>query len=208
MCFGFGTSYALGNADDLNSETNDVCVLIPYECIPSQWAVEYINEAVDMEILDTEKTYNYTSPITRLEFCELIFEAIKKHSGLGNKLDISFPSPFSDTDSQAVTLMNVAGIINGKSDTIFAPDDFLTREEAATIIVRTVDVLGTPVSTEVYYEFKDLDQISDWAMDSVQKICNFKFMIGVGDNRFAPKDTFTTEQAITTIVRAFKQLKQ
>lgn len=95
------------------------------------------------------------------------------------------------------------GIINGKSDTEFAPDDLLTREEAAVILNRMVNkTIPVPV-TEMYFVFDDEAGISDWASDSIQIMCNMNVMNGVGKNTFAPKDTYTTEQAIATIVRVY-----
>ena len=82
-------------------------------------------------------------------------------------------------------------IIKGKSETEFAPNDSLTREEAA---------------TEIYFDFADGAQISDWAINNVQVICNMGIMQGVGDNRFAPKDLYTTEQAIATLVRIYNEI--
>ena len=206
MCIILGCScingFAQGAVDD---------AFIPYDktdlYAPSDWATEYVEYAFSAGIIDAKEEYRFTSPITRLEFCEMVFNAVKLHSGLGSVLDIPISSPFTDTDSHAVALLNYAGIINGKSETEFKPDDFLTREEAATIVVRTVDRIGSLSATEIYFDFKDGNEISDWAMESVQKICNLGFMIGVGDNRFAPKEIFTTEQAVTILVRVFEELK-
>ena len=57
--------------------------------------------------------------------------------------------------------------------------------------------------TELWFEFDDIDYISDWAMDAVQTMCNMNVMNGVGNNNFAPQEVYTTEQAIVTITRAY-----
>lgn len=173
---------------------------------PSDWAVEYVEYAYSVGLIDVKQQYEFITPITRLEFCEMAYVAVKKHMGIDDT-DIELPSPFTDVDSQAVTVLNYAGIINGKSATEFAPNDYLTREEAATIVVRTVDFAGGVNETKTYFDFADGNTISDWASSSVQRVCNMGLMIGVGDNKFAPKQIYTTEQAITTLVRAFKKLK-
>ena len=101
-------------------------------------------------------------------------------------------------------MLNALGIINGKSKTEFAPNDYLTREEAATIIYRLIDKIYPDwVATEIYFDFADSSQISDWAMNNIQFICNMGIMKGVEDNKFAPKDNYTTEQAIVTLVRVY-----
>ena len=94
-------------------------------------------------------------------------------------------------------------IINGKTETEFAPNDLLTREEAAVILNRMVNkTIPVPV-TEMYFNFDDESSISGWASDSIQVMCNMGVMNGVGNNKFAPKETYTTEQAIATIVRVY-----
>ena len=54
-----------------------------------------------------------------------------------------------------------------------------------------------------YITFVDSADISDWAMCSIQTIYKLGIMQGVGNNNFAPKDNYTTEQAIVTLVRVY-----
>ena len=111
-------------------------------------------------------------------------------------------SPFADTDNEHVAALHAMGIISGESETAFAPSDSLTREEAAAILYRLIrKIYPNAAATERYFEFADGAQISDWAMSPVQTICNMGIMSGVGDNKFAPKDLYTAEQAIATLVR-------
>ncbi|MCH5188451.1 MAG: S-layer homology domain-containing protein, partial [Oscillospiraceae bacterium] len=83
-------------------------------------------------------------------------------------------------------------------------NDYLTREEAATIIIRMINKVMPMPATEMWFEYDDIDEISEWASDSIQTISNLGFMNGVGNNKFAPKDTYTTEQAIATLVRVYE----
>ena len=86
------------------------------------------------------------------------------------------------------------GIINGKAKGIFAPHDFITREEAATILDRIC----------VYdFRFHDDEAISEWAKSGVYHMQFIGIMNGVGDDLFAPQDTYTVEQAILTMVRIY-----
>ena len=168
----------------------------------SQWAKEAVAEAKKIKLVNADGNYNYTAFITREEFCELIFNYINNFSdGL---TAIYAENPFTDTDNAHIGVLNALGIINGKSKTEFAPNDYLTREEAATIIYRLIDKIYPDwVATEIYFDFADSSQISDWAMNNIQFICNMGIMKGVEDNKFAPKDNYTTEQAIVTLVRVY-----
>ena len=169
----------------------------------SPWAKETISEAKRLTIIKTDGTYNYTAFITREEFCELVFNYIENFSESAFSVNIIKP-PFTDTDNEHIGMLNALGIINGKSETEFAPNDSLTREEAATILYRLIkNIYPDSAATEMYFNFADSDQISDWAASSVQVICNMGIMNGVGNNKFAPQDLYTTEQAVATLVRIY-----
>ena len=168
---------------------------------PSDWAVSDVKKAEALNITEKGKVYRYRMSIAREEFCELIYNycynVIKEVDTVagGNK--------FTDTTNSKIIRLNAMGIINGKTETEFAPNDLLTREEAAVILNRMVNkTIPVPV-TEMYFNFDDESSISGWASDSIQVMCNMGVMNGVGNNKFAPKETYTTEQAIATIVRVY-----
>ncbi len=207
-------AYGNGKEDKIN--------ISPVSC--NDWAAGEIEDAANMRILDWKEDDDFTVPITREEFCELVYSYIT--NVLNNVLDEEIkPNEYKrvvDTESYAVQCLVGAGIIEGKSvveicalplangegipnfyDITFAPNDYLTREEAATILLRLVNAtIDVPV-TEMYFEFEDGNDISKWAETAVQVMCNMGVMKGMGENKFAPKDTYTTEQAIATIVRVY-----
>lgn len=165
----------------------------------SPWARETVSEAKKLKIIQADANYNYTAFISREAFCEMVFNYMENFSDVSAD---SVKSPFADTDNEHVAALHAMGIISGKSETAFAPSDSLTREEAAAILCRLIrKIYPNAAATERYFEFDDGAQISDWAMSPVQTICNMGIMSGVGDNRFAPKDLYTAEQAIATLVR-------
>ncbi len=169
---------------------------------PSDWALADVEKAEALEITDSNKIYRFRMPISRQDFCELVYSYYKKYAD--EVMVVNAGNPFLDTENQDVIVLYALGIIKGKSETEFAPNDLLTREEAATILLRLISVAHPEwAATELFYEFADIEEISDWAMNSIQTICNMGIMKGVGDNRFASKDTYTTEQAITTLTRVY-----
>ena len=168
----------------------------------SEWAEDSIETAKEINIINGN--YNFPGAITREEFCGFVFSYIENFSGSAFSIGIIKP-PFTDTDNEHIGVLNALGIINGKSETEFAPNDFLTREEAAVIVCRLIkEMYPEAAATEMYFDFADSAQISDWAMNSIQVICNMGIMKGVGDNKFAPQDLYTTEQAIATLVEVYK----
>ena len=54
-------------------------------------------------------------------------------------------------------------------------------------------------------DMADSDSISDWARDSVKKVCALNIMQGMPDGTFAPKNPYTREQCYATFVRLCKK---
>ena len=171
--------------------------------LPSEWAAKDVDYALAVGITDYGKDYLYKENITREEFCELIYNLIVLTS---DEITAPITDSFTDTKNDKILMLNGLGIINGKSATEFAPNDYLTREEAATIIVRMVNKVFPMAATEMWFEYDDINEVSEWASDSIQTISNLGFMNGVGNNNFAPKDTYTVEEAIVTILRVYNAL--
>ena len=168
---------------------------------PSDWATADVEKAKALNITTDDVIYRYRMSITREEFCNLAYNYIVE---FGKDLEVSNSHKFNDTDNVKIEALSSLGIIKGKSETEFAPNDLLTREEAATILNRLINVVHPGLAnTEEYFEFADGAKISDWAMSDIQRICNMGVMKGVGNNNFAPKDNYTTEQAIVTLVRVY-----
>ncbi len=170
----------------------------------SDWAKSDIEKAISLNIVNYGGNYNFTAPITREEFCELIYNYYERYA---DEIEVvNAGNAFSDTSNHDVLVLHALGIINGKSKTEFAPDDLLTREEAATILNRLINVAhpGTGTDTQ-YITFADSEDVSDWAIDSIQTIYKLGIMNGIGNNNFAPQQHYTTEQAIVTLVRMYSR---
>ena len=167
----------------------------------SEWAWADIDKAHALNITNYGGNYDFSGAITREQFCALIYNYVAEFGELPAD---SGHIVFIDTDNTKIRVLNTLGIIKGKTETQFAPNDLLTREEAATILNRLINVVHPGLAnTELYFEFADGTQISDWAMNDIQRICNMGIMKGVGNNNFAPQDNYTTEQAIVTLVRVY-----
>ncbi len=207
----------------------------PASTTPADWAKEDVEKALEIGILDADKTYYFGSFITREEFCEIIYNLVNNKLDLTNgykdvKSDIFVKKPISeisikDTDTKAVFELIRSGIINGKKveireatnliepstdvikyhyDVTFNPDDLLIREEAATIISRVLELYPDISYTEMYFEYDDEKDISDWAKEAVQKLSNAKIMEGYGGGVFYPKSHLSTEEAVVMLIRVYE----
>ena len=165
---------------------------------PSDWAKKAVETAKSSGLLLENQQKRYRKNITREDFCEIAYELPAVKNAL-----INTPAnytAFSDTDNEKVLAMYSLGIIKGVGAGSFAPDRYITREEAAAILEKIyfLSEKQKPVSD---YRYEDDNSISPWAKDAVYLMRDTGIMYGVSESAFSPALAFTTEQAIATIVR-------
>jgi len=167
----------------------------------SGWATEVVERAYAEGFIPvTLGISDYTQPISREKFCELAMALLTK---CGIQAE-SVEEPFADTDSTTVAALYNLGIINGKSETEFAPNDLLSRQEAATILCRASEKMGKAFAATLdEFVFNDDSLIADWAKTQVYTMRAMGIMQGVSDVEFSPLGTYTAEQAVATMVRLF-----
>ena len=173
---------------------------------PSEWSREYVYKAISYGIVPQYLQGNYQNYITRAEFCTLLTKMIEKYTNkeiieLMNEAPYN-PKIFEDSYYEYVYYMSYLGIVNGVSETEFNPLGEITREEAATMLMRTAKYLGIDTTATTY----SYDDVSSWAQEGVNFVTYRNVMHGT-DKGFEPKGKYTKEQAITTFVRFYENLQ-
>jgi len=98
-----------------------------------------------------------------------------------------------------VELMASKLIVNGVSDTRFAPDISITRAEFAALLVRA---LGIKMEDKIEYAtFRDVSG-DDWYAPAIEAGINAGLVDGIANNRFAPNSEITREQMAVMISNA------
>lgn len=146
--------------------------------------------------------------ITRAMFVTVLYR-------MENEPDISneiLGYPFADVDANgwygnAVYWARLNGIVEGYSDTEFASNENITREQMAAIVYRYAKFkeYDTELSGELAYS--DNDSISDYAKDAVIWNLDNGIMFGNDDNTFAPLSNTTRAQAAVVFERMVENLK-
>ena len=169
---------------------------------PSGWAEVDVATAIDADLVPPFLQSKYSQATTRAEFCALavtLYEMVK-----GQK--ITENAYFFDTDDLNVKKAATIGVVNGVGNLMFAPDDQLTREQAATMLSRLADALGKPLAKHAA-SFTDNGKVSAWALEAVGQMQTTGIMDGIGNNTFAPKNPYTREQSIITILRLYNDIQ-
>jgi hypothetical protein len=179
----------------------------PYD-IPSAWAHAEIVDAIQRGLVPTELQKNFHHNATRLDvtrlavaFVEVSYGApitdVLKHKGL------DLPQPFDDCDDPNVLAAVALEIVVGIGDGSFRPDIPLTREIVAVLLTKTMYVLGVDVSKAPPTVYNDQNDISNWAVGSVNFVSYIGVMVSINPmNDFFPDGLYVNEQLIVTFARA------
>lgn len=177
----------------------------------SGWAVPDYQQANEAGLVSySVVSNNLHDNITREEFCELVVNLYEKLTGE----DMIEPevSPFSDTNSMAVSQAYIYGIVSGTGDDTFTPDRLVTREEMAKMLVSTLTASEVSFNLSDGYDgadvidgFSDSGEVSSWAKPAVITMVNYSLMSGVDSYSFAPKGSTTREQAIASVNRSYSK---
>ena len=176
---------------------------------PSGWAEGEVNSAIGAGLVPEEMRGEYREAISRRGFCLLASQAISAKSGqhiasyaLRNG---NIQMAFTDTIETEIQSCARLGIVYGYDDGTFRPDDNITREQAAAMLMRCAKQLGMSDKTPDGV-FADADKISGWAKESTDFVRANGIMAGDTNNNFMPQDGYTVEQAIATFYRMYNKL--
>ncbi len=199
---GPGTAVITATAADGTGKSADFILTAYVPDTPSAWAANDISALNARGVVPPELNTRYKADITRAEFVALIASVFKYAKGSdyppGGILfaDIT-TSPYKDQ----IALCHQLGIIDGKGDNLFAPDDTLTRQECAKIVGNAVKAIN---STEVYSDaalrYADASRIAAWALPYVRYAYQTGLMQGA-DGCFNPQGVLSREQAMTVLGR-------
>lgn len=171
---------------------------------PADWAKADAERAKTLGILPAALQNAYDQPITRAQFCVLADGLYTKVKGGMASADPAVT--FADTTDPAVLRMASVKVVNGVGNGAFDPDGQLTREQAATMLARLSAVLDKPL-TASEPTFADNADVAGWAMPFVGQMQASGIMGGTGNNQFSPKQSYTREQSVVTIMRLYGMIK-
>lgn len=132
---------------------------------------------------------------------------------LEGKPRVTGSSGFDDVASgawyaDAVTWAAENGIVNGVSDTEFAPNVNITREQLAAILYRYAEYNDYDVSgRDDLSEFTDRSSISSYALDAMRWAVDEGLITGITNTTIEPQGTATRAQAATMFMRFMSTVK-
>lgn len=171
----------------------------------NHWAYRTLKVLTAKQIVNgvTDSRFNPNGQTTRAEFTALLVRAL----GLkGSNSSIPFTDvQTTDWYSTEVAAAFEAGIIQGVSDSKFAPNEKITREQMATLLVRAYEYsTGQSIHTSnELLSYIDGKKVAAWAKEDVSKAIAIGLMQGKGAGLFDPKSDANraeTAQAIMNLI--------
>jgi len=168
------------------------------------WAKDEINELLGKGILDEATVFSPKTSVTRDDFTTWIARSYGLEK---DALVIPFVDVLgSNTHYIEISTAYDQGVISGKSDTLFDPDGYITREEISTIVSNALTILEdysyNPDAESNLVKYSDYPSISSWAIKTVALVDELGIMRG-DDVSFRPKDYVTREEAASIVKRIY-----
>ncbi|NDI34851.1 S-layer homology domain-containing protein [Chengkuizengella sediminis] len=94
-------------------------------------------------------------------------------------------------------------IVNGVSETKFAPNEVTTRAQLAAMLVRSLDLKSNKNYSSIFTDVEG----TEWFVNELNAAVEAGIIKGYNDNTFKPSDLITREQAATMIYRAMELVR-
>ena len=150
-------------------------------------------------------TFGPSRSMTRAEAAAIFARLLAEKNG--DTISTAANTRFTDIPAHAwysgyAKYLNNNGVTYGKSKTIFAPDDAITRAEFTTLAVRFFDVYGDG-DAEIMEQYKDFNDVSDgyWAAAYIKAAAKHGWINGYGDGSFRADDEINRAEVVTIVNR-------
>lgn len=155
-----------------------------------------------------DKTFAPNENLTRAMLVTILY----RNEG---KPEISGSAPFEDVAggayyADAVDWAYKNGIVKGISETMFAPDNNITREQIAAIMYRYAQYKGydtTDGENTNILSYNDFDSISEYAIGAMQYACGSGLIKGRTESTLNPNDNATRAEIAAVLHRFIENNK-
>jgi hypothetical protein len=164
--------------------------------IAGHWAESNIQKLVALGAISgyPDGTFRPNNNITRAEFATVLVKAFQLEPQSGKVFKDTAGHWAQETISTAASY----GIVGGYSADTFGPDDLITREQMAVMVVKAAEL--APATVEL--SFTDSTSISEWAREAMTTAVASGIIGGYPDNTLRPQGNATRAEAATVIVNA------
>ena len=173
------------------------------------WYYNSVTEAYKRGLMNgvSETEFAPTGNVTRAMFVTVLYRMEGSPDNSGNE-------KFGDVESgswydKAVAWGSANGIVNGISDTEFAPNNNITREQMAAMVYRYATYKKADMTTLADIgAYEDYTAVSGYAVEAMKWVCGRGIINGMTATTLVPGGISNRAQAATVFVRAQDSLSK
>ena len=162
----------------------------------SMWYHEAVDYAIENGLMNGtgNSVFSPETPITRAQAVTVLWR-------LENEPQVDYTMTFADVAegqwyTEAVRWAASINVVGGYSAEEYGTDDFISRQDMATILWRYAEYKGYDVSATADLDYTDAGNIADYALTAMQWACGSGIFEGNGDGTINPTgDTRRCEYA-------------
>lgn len=191
---------SMGFSSSIVKETSGSDKSTSFTDISGHWAYDDIRYLSEKSIINgkSKELFCPEDCVTRAEFAALLVRT----ANLQASSDMSFDDVYSNEwYAQSVSAAAGSGIIFGSGGK-FRPNDNISREEAAVMLMRACKANGIDVP-QGSASFADSSEISSWAADDINAASALGIIRGMSNGSFMPKKTLTRAESAAVIKRLY-----
>ncbi len=172
------------------------------------WAEDSINALAGMGLVNGvgNARYDMTSPVTRGAIATILYRLADGSNAKENTFtDVTSGQWYTDAVAWAATV----GVVTGYTDGTFGPNNTITRQELAVMIVRLAKLIGmkTDADAAALDSFVDASSVGSWATSDLAWCVANGIVNGKGANNLDPAASVTRTEAATMINRFIDLVK-
>lgn len=176
----------------------------------SMWSYQYITELNKRKVLPNEEKFDPTAEETRGNLVQYLYNMDRGPFKKREKAEVTvsagapaFEDVTKDSDLyDAVCWGFETGLVTGTSETTFAPDSLLTREQVCTILARFAAMENVSlISVTKPDQFKDSLYIHDYARSGVTACQLAGIIKGYEDGFFYPENNMSRQECAAVVYR-------
>ncbi len=171
------------------------------DVMPDAWYYDAVKQAVDSGLLygTSDTKFSPESPMTRGMLVTLLHRAAGEPA--------SSQSNFSDVPegryyTKAIAWASENKIVSGYGNGRFGPEDYITREQLASILYRWA---GSPETAGTLLDFKDNGKVSNYAQKPLCWAYENKIVSGKGNGILDPRGKATRAEAAAILMSFLKR---
>ncbi len=204
---GTSDTTSIGSGSTGSTVGSSTPVYIPKPAAPSfsdlegyDWAKSEISDLAVKGIIKgtTDITFSPSSNIKRGDFIILLVRALGLHSyNTEGFADVPSDSYYAE----AIGVAKALGVVNGKYDGTFSPDESITRQDMLVMVQRSLEAKSKKFPASYSYLFTDDEKIADYAYEAVYSLSSCGIVKGDTEGNVNPTDFTTRAEAAVIIHR-------